>query len=260
MSGLSNKELKYLAGLQQKKYRKEHGQVLIEGVRLCEEALASDWTLRELFVTPEFAEKYADSRLFGLAGEKHLIPHEITENEFQRISDTRHGQGVALLADIPDQPIFQADPDWQKRLLIFDAISDPGNLGTILRSSDWFGVTEIVLSSNSVEWTNPKVIRGSMGAIFRTRIYEKELSDFLPQLTEAGYAIIAAEMDGVPLSEIPDELTNSPWGLLVGSEAHGISPSLEKFVHSKVAIPGEGPADSLNVSTATSIILYELVN
>ena len=260
MSGLSNKELKYLASLQQKKYRKEHNQVLIEGLRLCEEALASDWTLRELFVTPEFAERYANSRLFGLAGEKHLIPHEITENEFQRISDTRHGQGIALLADIPAQPVFDADPDWQRHLLIFDAISDPGNLGTILRSSDWFGVSDIVLSSSSVEWTNPKVIRSSMGAIFRTRIYVKELPDFLPQLKEAGYTVLAAEMDGMPISKLSDELTSSAWGLLIGSEAHGISNSLEKHIHTKIAIPGEGPADSLNVSTATSIILYELVN
>lgn len=260
MSGLSNKELKFLASLQQKKYRKEQNQVLIEGIRLCEEALASDWTLRELFVTPEFLERYAHSRLFGLAGGKHLIPHEITETEFQRISDTRHGQGVALLADIPTQPVFNADPDWQRHLLIFDTISDPGNLGTILRSSDWFGVSDIVLSKNSVEWTNPKVIRSSMGAIFRARIYEKELPDFLPELDESGYAILAAEMGGMPISELPDNLSRSPWGLLVGSEAHGISPQLEKYIHTKVAIPGEGPADSLNVSMATSIILYELVN
>jgi TrmH family RNA methyltransferase len=260
MSGLSNKELKFLASLQQKKYRKEHNQVLIEGLRLCEEALASDWTLRELFITPEFAERYANSRLFGLAGEKHLIPHQITENEFQRISDTRHGQGVALLADIPAQPEFQADPEWQRHLLIFDAISDPGNLGTILRSSDWFGVSDIVLSKNSVEWTNPKVIRSSMGAIFRTRIYEQELPGFLPKIADAGYNVLAAEIEGIPLSELPDELSNAAWGLLVGSEAHGISPQLEKYVHTKITIPGEGPADSLNVSTATSIILYELMN
>lgn len=258
MSSLSRNELKYLSSLQQKKYRQEHQQCVIEGVRLCDDALRSDWILREFFITDDFRNNPSFNRLAGLAGEKHLNPTVITEPEMQKITATKHPQGVALLAEIPEVPTLTPDPEWSPRIVLLDSISDPGNLGTIMRSADWFGIRHLATGPGTVEWTNPKVLRASMGAAFRLKISEiHHWQKQLRSLKSAGYAILAAEMEGVNPREFHTERIPH-WGLLLGNEAHGVSPQLNSAADMKLSIPGDGPADSLNVAMAGTILLYEL--
>ncbi|MCF7804110.1 MAG: RNA methyltransferase [Candidatus Marinimicrobia bacterium] len=257
--GLSNRQLKHLSSLSRKKFRREHGQCVIEGVRLCEEILRSDWPLREMYYTGDFAERDDSEVLFGVAGEKHLNPTEISSHEMQKITNTEHPQGVAVLADIPDRPDFEPEPDWHPEILLLDGISDPGNFGTLLRSADWFGVREILAGPGSVEWTNPKVMRASMGAVFRVTVLE--INDWFPvlaQLRNTSYSIFTADMDGVGVNQISREELHQPWALVLGNEAHGVSVSLGQSANKKLTIPGDGPADSLNVAMAGTVLLYAL--
>jgi len=258
VSPLSRNELKYLSSLQQKKYRQEHQQCIIEGIRLCEDALRSEWQLHEFFVTGGFRENDSFHDLAGLAGEQHLNPSIISESEMQKITATRTPQGVALLADIPATQALKPDPERSPQLVLLDGISDPGNLGTIMRSADWFGIRHLAMGPGTVEWTNPKVLRASMGAAFRLTI--SEIHHWKKQLTtlkSAGYTILAAEMDGINPREFDREQCPR-WGLILGNEAHGVSPHLNSAANVKLSIPGDGPADSLNVAMAGTVLLYEL--
>jgi len=259
MSDLSNNERKYLQKLRQKKYRQQHRQILIEGIRLCEEALTSDWRLKQLYITEDFPAHSDADRLLGLAGEKHLIPTEIEESEMQQITDTKRSQGIALLADLPEERAFEPDPEWHPHVLLLDGISDPGNLGTLLRSADWFGVRDCLLGPGSVEWSNPKVVRSTMGAVFRMHLTSLDSwPPVLSTLREARYTLIAADVDGKRISGVHQENHPVTWALILGNEAHGISGQLADEVDLKVSIPGEGPGDSLNVAMAGTIFLYEL--
>lgn len=254
---LSNRQLKYLSSLSRKKYRQKHQQCVVEGMRLCEEALQSDWRLRELYITGEFHQQDNADRLLGMAGEKHLTPETVPTADLERITDTRNPQGVAMLVDLPEPKTFTPDPDWHPHVLLLDSISDPGNLGTLMRSADWFGVREIVLGPGSVEWSNPKVMRASMGAVFRVSSYDiSDWNEVFDNFHTANFSIITADMGGRAST---GAAVNEPWALLLGNEAHGVSTQLAEQSDIRIAIPGSGPADSLNVAMAGTVLLYELV-
>ena len=256
---LSNRQLKYLASLSQKKYRQQHQQVIIEGVRLCEEALRSDWVLREAYVTSDFFTHSVQSRLKRLAGEKHLTLQEISPEEMERITDTRSPQSIAILADLPEQKQFIPDRDRHPQILMLDRVSDPGNLGTLCRSADWFGVRHILFGPGSVEWSNPKVLRSSMGSVFRIQLVEiADWTATMSELEDSGYVLLGAGMAGKEAKTVSQSLQNQPWALLLGNEAHGLSEELTPSLDEIMTIPGNGPADSLNVAMAGTVLLYEL--
>lgn len=259
MTSLSRRELKRFAALSQKKYRQKYNQCILEGVRLCEEALRSDWHLHTLFITQEFYEHNRDALPIQLSRDRGLEIRRISQSEFRRITDTKSGQGVALLADLPESLRFTPTPAHSPDILLLDAITDPGNLGTLFRSADWFGVRHIVLGAGTVEWSNPKVVRSSMGAVFRTSLYtEPALATLLKELNQYNYQIIAADLNGTPLPELKYLNTSGPFALILGNEAHGISPAISAISDSTFTIPGEGNADSLNVAMAGAMFLYEL--
>ncbi len=258
MSTLSRNELKYLSSLQRKKDRQEHKQCIVEGVRLCEDALNSGWTIREWFVTEDFKQNPTFDTLSNLSGIHHLKPTVLTIPEMQKITATRNPQGIALLVDIPETRPLEPTPDQHPRIVLLDGISDPGNLGTIMRSADWFGLRDIAYGSGTVEWTNPKVLRASMGAAFRLNIFEiNNWNSQIKTLKTAGYRILAAEMHGLDPREF-DTNKYPFWGLILGNEAHGVSPQLHSMADYNLSIPGEGAADSLNVAMAGTVLLYEL--
>lgn len=259
MSGLSNSERKHLRSLQRKKERREKNQILVEGIRLCEEALTSDWRLKQIYITQSFLDHPESDHLLGLAGEKHLVPTEITESEMEQITPTKQSQGVALLVDLPEERSPEFDPDWHPHILLLDGVSDPGNLGTLLRSADWFGVRHSLLGPGCVEWANPKVVRASMGAVFRMHL--SDLNSWPPVLTrlrETGYTLITADMEGAPLHKYSATGIPDAWGLILGNEAHGISDQLQAEADVRLTLPGDGPADSLNVAMAGTVFLYDL--
>ena len=143
----------------------------------------------------------------------------------------------------------------EKKTIYLDGISDPGNLGTIIRTAVWFGIQQIILSENCASIWNSKVIRSAMGAHFKIDLKELEFSEVM-QMDSFSHQIIGASMNGIPMSNLNKNIRK--WILVLGNEAHGISPNIEKLINHNITIHGTGKQESLNVAIAGGIILNYL--
>jgi TrmH family RNA methyltransferase len=149
-------------------------------------------------------------------------------------------------------PEFNPTSFISKKQILLDGISDPGNMGTILRTADWFGFDEIICSEDTVELYNPKVVQSTMGSLFRVKVIYTDLPKYIESIAEKGFAIAGADLDGVNAFEyqFPEKTA-----LVIGSESHGIRPNVESLLTQKVHIPGSGNAESLNAGIAAGILL-----
>jgi TrmH family RNA methyltransferase len=164
----------------------------------------------------------------------------------ERLSQFNSAPTLIGIFHEPSSKVF----DSTERVLVLENIQDPGNLGTIIRTADWFGIKQIVCSEDTVNCFNSKVIQSSMGSAFRIPVFYENLEDFLPKLNST---IHGALLDGKNIAEVdPNEIKI----LIMGNEGKGISDSLQKHINQAVTIPGYGQAESLNVSIATGIFLY----
>jgi TrmH family RNA methyltransferase len=239
---------KYLTSLQQKKKRKSENKFIVEGVRAVTEGLKSDYVCEEIFFDKN--AKNLDE-ILSLAGKKKIKITETNSLQLKKITDTIHPQGVAALFEIK-RTRFEKAPF----ILALERISDPGNLGTIIRTADWFGAKNILLSPDCVEILNPKVVRATMGGIFH--INYKIANDFaeeLRNLKKDGYEILLADLEGTPVYEHERERKSV---LVLGSEAFGPSQETKETADFRITIPKLGEAESLNVSVAGGILIYEL--
>lgn len=238
--GISKNQLKLITSLQQKKYRQKHKMFVAEGVKVVHELLNSTLELEILFVV--------DGYELAIAPIDKLV--NIKEVELKKISTLKTPNKVLALFKIPEELVVKNDG----LIVALDEINDPGNLGTIIRLCDWFGVTQLVCSKTTVDCYNQKVVQATMGSITRVQINYVELSGFLES---SSLPIFTADMDGenVYQTELPAE------GVLVmGNEANGISQEINNLVKNKLTIPRFGntqETESLNVATATSILLSE---
>ncbi|MBD3375667.1 hypothetical protein GF406_11580 [candidate division KSB1 bacterium] len=256
ISPLSNVLAKRLRSLGIRKYREQEGLFLVEGTRLCQEAIDSDWPLEMAVLSQEFLQQ-ANALWLNQLLDRGVKVFQTTERRFAQISDTVNPQGVLFVAKMaPQNREFTVRNDL---ILALDGIKDPGNMGAILRSSEWFGVDQILVSKNSVDCTSPKVIRSSMGSFFRINVYpERDLLSDVKRLHSSRVPVIASHpQKGKLLRQFKTEY---PILLIIGSEAHGIDPELERFVTDWVTIKGRGHGESLNAAIAFSIIIYELTN
>ena len=171
----------------------------------------------------------------------------LSAKEFERVSKLRTPNKLILIIKKPQNILF--DP--KERFLILENIQDPGNFGTIIRTADWFGIHQIVCSLDSADVFNSKTLQASMGSFLRIQVYYKEL---IPFLNKSNYNVAGALLDGAPLEE--NSLINSH-AIMLGNEGQGISNKMEKFCTNPVKIIGYGGAESLNVSIAASILMYE---
>ena len=144
-----------------------------------------------------------------------------------------------------------------RRIIILDGISDPGNLGTILRTANWFGIKNVILSEECVDQFNSKVVRAGMGSHFNMNIVRTDIVKYVTQLQSDNFKIIAAEIDTNNSIENL-KLSDDKWALLMGNEAHGLSESILSLVDCKIKIPQLGKIESLNVSVACGIFLYHI--
>lgn len=242
MSALSANKIKYIRSLHQKKYRDEHNLFIAEGEKIVEEALRSGYNVKEVFYEKEIG-KEAMSRISNLSSPSPVLA-VIEKPNFT-----------------PDSILQNLDSQGRKPLyLALDGVKDPGNLGTIIRVADWFGVDAIFASHGSVEVYNPKVVQATMGAIFRKQVIYTDLAHVCEKFLAAGLPVYGTFLDGKNLYEnLPQE---HKCGLVVmGSESFGISAQLESLISNKLLIPPY-PADaqtseSLNVAIATAIICAE---
>ena len=242
MAVLSANKIKFIRSLQQKKFRDEHNLFIAEGEKIVEEALRSGYNVKEVFYEKEIG-KETMSRISNLSSPSPVLA-VIEKPNFT-----------------PDSILQNLDSQGTKPLyLALDGVKDPGNLGTIIRVADWFGVDAIFASPGSVEVYNPKVVQATMGAIFRKQVIYTDLAQVCEKFLAAGLPVYGTFLDGKNLYEnLPQE---HKCGLVVmGSESFGISAQLESLISNKLLIPPY-PADaqtseSLNVAIATAIICAE---
>jgi len=236
---VSKNQIKLITSLQQKKYRKQEQLFIAEGIKVVQELLFSNFELLYLFTTKQdFLEVTKDK------------VHAITDSELKKISALANPNTCLAVFKMPNPK------EWNERglILALDDVRDPGNLGTIIRLCDWFGIETLFCSEESVDIYNPKVVQATMGSISRVNIVYGDLELFLK---ESSLPVFGTFMDG---NNIYQEKLPKEGIIVMGNEANGISPSVEKLVSQRIAIPRFGNlqlTESLNVATATAIILSE---
>lgn len=236
---LSKNQLKLIVSLRQKKYRQKHKLFIAEGIKVVSELMKSSLEVEQLFVT--------ENSVYSATKDKTTI---ITPATLKKISSLKTPNSVLGLFKIPEE-----QPPQNKGLIVaLDDINDPGNLGTIIRLCDWFGVKQLLCSKNTVDCYNAKVVQASMGSITRVQINYIDLESYIPNHKKAVYI---AEMKGENIYK-----TNLPKDaiLIMGNEANGVSDTIKKMINNRLSIPRFGDlqqTESLNVATATAILLSE---
>lgn len=235
---LSKNQLKLITSLRQKKYRQKHKLFIAEGVKVVNELLHSTLQINAVFCTADFSVNSPTNLT------------QISETELKKISSLKTPNKVLAVFKIPEE----TNSEISQFALALDGVNDPGNLGTIIRLCDWFGIKHLVCSKNTVDCYNPKVVQSSMGSLTRVQISYLNLVDFLSQTT---LPVFTADMEGENIykTKLP---TNAV--LVMGNEANGISNEVKSVVKNRLTIPRFGKlqqTESLNVATATAILLSE---
>ncbi|TDM00018.1 MAG: RNA methyltransferase [Flavobacteriaceae bacterium] len=239
---LSKNQTKLISSLKQKKYRQKHGFFVVEGEKSVKEFVESSLKCVQIFSTLNYP---------WLSSTKEV--QFVTQEEMARLSLFSSPSEILALFEIPQNSDFIPQED-SSLILALDGISDPGNLGTIIRLCDWFGISEILCSPDTVDCYNPKVVQATMGSLTRVKLHYCDLEQTLPKLD---LPVFGAMLQGENLyqSSLPKQMI-----LLVGNEANGIRPSTIKTINTKISIPRFGSqkqTESLNVAMATGIILGE---
>ena len=241
MDGLSKSKQKYIQSLHNKKYRKELGRFLVEGQKSISELIDSNFEIEELVLT-ETAAKTLKS------GFKCTIENATIIDKLSFFSSNNFGIAIVKIPEAKALP--KLENQW---ILALDGIKDPGNLGTLVRLSDWYGIKDIICSEDTVELFNPKVISSTMGSFTRVNCHYTDLEEYL---RKQSCTVIGAFMDGENLHTF--DFTDKGI-LIIGSEYHGISPNIESLCNNKITIPSfGGSAESLNAAMAGGIILDNL--
>ncbi len=233
--------LKYIKSLQLKKMRKEENRFLIEGTKSVLEILKADFNIHQILASADFIEGNRD-----LLQQKNVEFLECSTQELSQTGSFEHNNTAIAVAEMKPNTLLIPEPN--EYLLVLDNISDPGNLGTIIRIADWYGIQKIIVSKTTAEVYNPKVIAASMGSFTRTNIY---YTDLIPYLESHKIHVYGARLEGKSIYETTFQSTGGM--ILMGNESHGISPDLYSWVDEFVFIPRFGHAESLNVGVATAI-------
>lgn len=254
---LSLNHAKRLRKLHRKKYRDREGLFLAEGLNACEEALKGvRYALREIILSDDL--RAGDrNRIAGLLPSRPIPLYSCSRKEMDDLSSEEQARGIVAVCETVDFSLASLGDLLPDTMIYLDGIADPGNLGTIIRTSLWFGVDHVLLGPSSVDPFNSKVVRASAGAIFSVSLYrDVSAGGILSFADRMGYTLTAASVrGGIP----PAELNKSKKQILMlGSEAQGLSPELARQTHNTVTIPGAETAESLNLAAAAAILLYEL--
>lgn len=234
---LSKNHIKLITSLSQKKYRQKHKLFVVEGVKVVQEFLNSSYELEIVFSTDT---DFSSTNKFI----------KVTDQELKKISSLKTPNKVLALFKIPSEKKLNSSG----LIVALDTINDPGNLGTIIRLCDWFGVEQLICSKETVDCYNTKVVQASMGSLTRVSTSYLNLPEYLKTVS---IPIYIADMNGVNIHE-----TKLPTSavLVMGNEANGVSDTLKQLISNKISIPRYGDSmqvESLNVATATAILLNE---
>ena len=248
---LSKNKIRLINSLDSKKIRSENGLFVAEGEKLVSEIIESQLTIKYLAGTEDWFSKTDSRKLNSI--EKDIVSNE----QLKKISFLKTPQSVLCLAKIPTYDLNLASLK-DKLLLVLDNVQDPGNLGTIIRIADWFGIEHIICSVNSADAFNPKVVQATMGAICRVKIYYEDLAEILKTSQRLNIPMFGTTLNG-------ENIYNAdlkPNGLIMmGNESKGISPACIPYLTQQLFIPFYPPeqqqSESLNVAIATAIVCSE---
>jgi TrmH family RNA methyltransferase len=242
---LSKSQISLLKSLQHKKERMENGLFLVEGHKSVMEFINSPYPVEAIYHTTSF-----DPKVLNLSRKINLT--EISNTDIEKISSLKTPQQIIALVKIPRWPALDNAQLKQKFSLVLDGIQDPGNMGTIIRTADWFGIKHILCSEDSVDVYNPKVVQASMGSLARVTIHYTNLATVVSKLN---LPIFGAMLNGENLYK-----TNfGTEGLIVmGNEGNGVRPEIAGLINKAVTIPRVGQAESLNVGIATALFCAEI--
>lgn len=240
---MTKNDIQLIRSLSDKKGRAETGLFLAEGAKLVEEMLASDLQVERVLAVGEAAGRF---------------PGEvISAQQMQRISALKTPTDVAALVRIPARRL-SVEKACEDLCLVLDGVQDPGNMGTILRLADWFGIREVVCSPHSADCFNPKVVQATMGAIARVQVHYTELEAFLAEAARLDVPVYGTFLDG---GNIYDARLTERGVVVMGNEGRGISPEVARYVSDRLYIPpyppGNPTSESLNVAVATAIVCAE---
>lgn len=250
---LTRARQKEVASLAHKKYRERRSEMLVEGKRAILAALEADAAIRDVFVTEARSREDDIQQIIGRA---KAPVHIVEESVMERLSDVESSQGLLAVVGI-ETCEFDALAG-ARRILVLDAVQDPGNAGTVIRTAAWFGVDGVVTASRTVDLYNPKVVRAAMGALWDIKHAPVEdLAETLVALRSRGFTLYGADMTGTDVRRWkPAERSV----LVLGSEAHGLSSDVSDVLDDHIVIPGAASrrgTESLNVGVAAGILTYE---
>ncbi|WP_298302035.1 RNA methyltransferase [Hydrotalea sp.] len=238
---LSRNEVKYIQSLCHKKQRNEDGVFIAEGTKIAGEILASDYTIKKIYATESWLAQHSPTKAPVIT---------VSKAELARIGQLQTSNEVLLLVQQPaEKPVSAHPKGW---VLVLDGIQDPGNLGTMIRIADWFGISHIICSTDTVEWYNPKVIQSTMGSFLRVNHWYTALPQWLQQVE---VPVTGAVLNGVAVQQM-QKLKQAI--LIIGNEGNGIRPEVLTHITHPVTIPGKGRAESLNAAVAAGILLSHL--
>ena len=237
---LSKNELKYIQSLYHKKVREETGLFVAEGVKLVNELLHSDFVVKKIYAVKEW-KATTDFDAINI----------IEQFELEKISNLSTPNQV--LALVEQKKLLQEPVQKNNLVLVLDGIQDPGNLGTIIRIADWFGISEIVASEDTADIYNSKVVQSTMGSIIRVKVWYKNIEQWLNTSTTPVYGALLNRVSIYETQKISEGI------LVIGNESKGIRGNILPYIQHAITIPAQGNAESLNAAVATGIILSHLL-
>jgi TrmH family RNA methyltransferase len=245
--------------LHRRRGRERRGLALAEGVRLVEEAVDAGIRLCGVLVSPALEATTRGRALKSVLGERGVTLEQVSEPELEKLADTEHPQGVLAVIEPRGWRIEDIELTRGAIVIVLDGVQDPGNVGTILRTAHGLGSAGVVALPGTAELGNSKVIRGSMGALFRLPAVSSEAEAFLGWAKRSGVELWTTAADGEPVSRVIAEGPDRPAiALVLGNEGAGVGSALASAARRRVAIPLASGVESLNVAVAAGILLYEV--
>lgn len=231
--------MKFLRSLHQKKFRNEAGLFIVEGRKMVEEAIKSNFKIHSIYTTDkDWNGGYPDTIAIG-------------SKEMDSLSTLNTPAGYLAVVFQPESKEIVASDDF---IFVLDGINDPGNLGTIIRTADWFGVKTLLCTADTVEVYNPKVVQSTMGSIFNVNVHYQTTQFITDWCSRNGYVLTGADMTGQDLFEISFPKKTA---MVIGSESHGLRQEIKGSIGQFIHIPGKGKAESLNAAVAASIMVSQ---
>ncbi|MEX2668080.1 TrmH family RNA methyltransferase [Candidatus Uabimicrobium amorphum] len=236
--------------LHQKKYRRLSQEFLVEGIRICEELIASNYKVQQVYFNEELLKNSRGKKLLDNFQQKNVLATAISREKLAKLSTTTTPSPIIARAK---QKRHELALGTSEKFVVLENVSDPGNVGTIIRTAEAFNWDAVILIGESVELYNPKIVRSTMGSLFRQPVFYSSIPNLLSCFEDMGVSYIVTSVDGgsdPKKIEVPTKRA-----VFLGSEAHGVSSNIEKKAHHKVQIPTQN-VESLNIAIAGGILLY----